>query len=353
MKRIVLTGGGTAGHVMPHFALLPHLKRAGWEIHYIGTKEGIERELVGDTLPFYTISAGKFRRYFDWKNFSDPFRVLKGIGDSLRILRKIDPQVIFSKGGFVAVPVTIAAWMLRIPVVLHESDLSLGLANRLSLPFARALCLTFPDSKEQAGRDGIVTGTPIRAEILAGSRRAGLEMCRFSDQVPTLLVMGGSLGSAALNEVVRTNLSGFTKDYQVIHLCGRGNLAQGLENPRYFQSEYAKDELPHLFAAADFVISRAGANAIFELLALAKPHLLVPLSLQASRGDQILNAASFARQGFSLVLQEEDLDFTALSEQLRLLRQQREQFINAMRQSELGDGTQNVLRVIERVAAAK
>lgn len=350
MKKIVLTGGGTAGHVMPHFALLPHLKRAGWEVHYIGTREGIERELVGESLPFYPISAGKFRRYFDLKNFSDPFRVLKGVVDSLRILREIRPRVVFSKGGFVAVPVTIAAWMLRIPVVLHESDLTLGLANRLSLPFARTLCLTFPDSKEHIAGEAIVTGTPIRAEITQGSRRAGLSLCRFSDQLPTVLVIGGSLGSAALNEIVQANLGELTKRYQIIHLCGKGNLAAELKNARYFQLEYAKEELPDLFAAADFVISRAGANAIFELLALAKPHILVPLSLQASRGDQILNAASFARHGFSLVLQEEDLTLAALQRQLELLQEKREQLISAMRQSELGDGTQNVLRVIEQVA---
>ncbi|HHY14779.1 MAG TPA: undecaprenyldiphospho-muramoylpentapeptide beta-N-acetylglucosaminyltransferase [Firmicutes bacterium] len=352
MKRIVLTGGGTAGHVMPHFALLPHLQQTGWEAHYIGTWDGIERELVGDDLPFYPISAGKFRRYFDLKNFTDPFRVLKGVGDSLRILRKINPWVVFSKGGFVAVPVTIAAWMLRIPVVLHESDLSLGLANRLSLPFSRALCVTFPESQERT-KNAIVTGTPIRAEIGLGSRRAGLEFCRFSHQLPTLLVMGGSLGSAVLNEIVRVNLDELTASYQIIHLCGRGNLADELKNPRYFQLEYARDELPDLFAAADFAISRAGANAIFELLALAKPHILVPLSLQASRGDQILNAASFARQGFSLVLQEEDLTLAALREQLDGLRRQREKFVSTMRQSGLGDGTQNVLRIIEQVAAGR
>lgn len=349
MKKIVLTGGGSAGHVIPHFALLPHLQQAGWEVHYIGTHDGIERELVEGTLPFYPISAGKFRRYFDLKNFSDPFRVLKGLFDSLRILREIRPQVVFSKGGFVAVPVTIAAWMLRIPVVLHESDLTLGLANKISQPFARALCLTFPDSIEHV-KDGVVTGTPIRPEITGGSRKAGLALCRFSAQLPTVLVMGGSLGSAVLNDIVRSSLEELTKDYQVIHLCGRGNYAAEIKNPRYFQLEYANTELPDLFAAADFILSRAGANAIFELLALAKPHILVPLSLQASRGDQILNAASFARQGFSVVIQEEDLSQAALRSQLKLLQERREQFASAMRNSKLGDGTRNVLKVIEDVA---
>ncbi len=252
-----------------------------------------------------------------------------------------------------AVPVTIAAWMLRIPVVLHESDLSLGLANRLSLPFLGPFVLHFPNRRSE--QNAIVTGTPIRAEIGLGSRRAGLEFCRFSHQLPTLLVMGGSLGSAVLNEIVRVNLDELTASYQIIHLCGRGEFGGRIEeSPRYFQLEYARDELPDLFAAADFAISRAGANAIFELLALAKPHILVPLSLQASRGDQILNAASFARQGFSLVLQEEDLTLAALREQLDGLRRQREKFVSTMRQSGgLGDGTQNVLRIIEQVAAGR
>ncbi len=350
MKKIVLTGGGTAGHVMPHFALLPQLQASGWEIHYIGTKDGIERELVGDKLPYYPISAGKFRRYFDLKNFSDPFRVVKGIVDSLRILRKIRPQVVFSKGGLVAVPVTIAAWMLRIPVVLHESDFSLGLANRISKPFAKSLCLTFPETKNSVSGEAIVTGTPIRREITEGSRQAGLSRCRFVEDIPTLMVMGGSLGSAVLNEIIRLNLTELTEKYQIIHLCGRGNLDPALKNTRYYQLEYANEELPDLFAAADFVVSRAGANAIFELLALAKPHLLIPLSRQASRGDQIHNANSFAKQGFSLVLQEEELTFAALLAKLDLLEEKKEEFTSTMRQSELVDGTGNVLRVIEETA---
>lgn len=348
MKKIVLTGGGTAGHVTPHFALLPYFKEQGWDVHYIGTADGIERELMGEQLPYYPISAGKLRRYFDLKNLSDPFRVVKGVFQAYQVLRKLRPNVVFSKGGFVSVPVTIAARFLGIPVVLHESDLTPGLANKLSLPFARELCLTFPDSLSYLKGKGIVTGTPIRSELVQGSRSEGLRLCKFHEGLPVLLVMGGSLGAGIFNRIIRDHLDTLTKDYQIIHLCGQGNLDAKIKHSRYFQIEYAKEELPHLLAAADMVMSRAGANSIFELLALAKPHVLVPLSRQASRGDQILNAQSFARQGFSLVIPEEELDIKRLQKSLRELQLRREEFIQAMKSSQAKDGTENVLRVIEQ-----
>lgn len=348
MKKIVLTGGGTAGHVNPHFALIPHLQKSGWEIHYIGTHDGIERELIEPHLPYNPISAGKLRRYFDVKNLSDPFRVLKGIAEAYRVLRRIRPRVVFSKGGFVSVPVTVAAWLLRIPVILHESDLTPGLANKLSLPFASELCLTFPDSLKYVKGKGTVTGTPIRAELLAGQKSEGLRLCGFAEDVPVLLVMGGSQGAGVFNQVIRENLPVLAERYQIIHLCGKGNLDQAVKHPRYCQVEYAKEELAHLLAAADYALSRAGANAIFELLALAKPHVLVPLSKKASRGDQILNAASFAREGFSLVIQEEELNLQSLLDNLTRLEENKEQFIAAMQASQVKDGTQNVLRVIEQ-----
>ena len=353
MKKIVLTGGGTAGHVTPHFALIPHLQERGWEIHYIGTHEGIERELMEEHLPYYPISAGKLRRYFDLKNLSDPFRVLKGVFEAHRVLWRVRPNVVFSKGGFVSVPVTVAAWLLRIPVVLHESDLTPGLANKISLPFAKELCLTFADSLEHVKGKGIVTGTPIRSELINGSKREGLRYCKFADDHPVLLVMGGSLGATILNQTVRDNLAALTTRYQIIHLCGKGNVDDSLRNPRYFQLEYAKDELPHLLAAADYVLSRAGANSIFELVALTKPHILVPLSRQASRGDQILNAESFAKQGFSLVIQEEELNLRSLEHNLALLEANKEEFIKTMRESQVRDGTNNVLRTIEEAAKKK
>jgi len=348
MKKIVLTGGGTAGHVNPHFALLPHLQKNGWDVHYIGSHDGIERQLVGEQIPYYPISAGKLRRYFDLKNFSDPFRVLKGLVDSLKILRKIKPQVVFSKGGFVTVPVVMAAWLLKIPVILHESDLTPGLANRLSLPFAKEICLTFPETLDYVKEKGIVTGTPIRAEILRGSKEKGAELCGFNPLVRTILVMGGSQGSAVLNKVVRENLELLTKDYQIVHLCGQGNLDKGIKNVRYSQFEYVRDELADIFALADVILSRAGANAIFEFLALSKPNILVPLSEKASRGDQIMNAKSFAKQGFSLVITEEDFSIDTLLDSLNTLKNEGKKYIESMKNSQITDGTENVLAIIQK-----
>ncbi|NLM39156.1 MAG: undecaprenyldiphospho-muramoylpentapeptide beta-N-acetylglucosaminyltransferase [Firmicutes bacterium] len=350
MKRLVLTGGGTAGHVTPHLALIPFLEEEGYELHYIGTRDGIERSLIPERIPYYSIAAGKLRRYLDWKNLTDPFRVLQGIGQAWKILRKIRPNAIFSKGGFVTVPVAIAGWLLGIPVILHESDYTPGLANRISLRFAKKICLTFPETMRYVPQDkAVVTGTPIRAELARGSRERGLKLCGLSRSRPTLLVMGGSLGSKAINEVVRTALPKVLSKYQVIHLCGRGNKDESINRPGYCQIEYATDELPDLLAAADYVISRAGANSIYELCSLHKPHILVPLSLQASRGDQILNAQSFARQGFSLVVAEEDFNVESLLDALTALESNRESFVTAMERSELADGTANVLREIREI----
>lgn len=348
MKRLVLTGGGTAGHVTPHLALIPHLEAEGCELHYIGTADGIERELIPSRIPYYPIAAGKLRRYFDWRNFTDPFRVLQGIAQAWRILRDIRPAAIFSKGGFVTVPVAAAGWMLGIPVLLHESDYSPGLANRISLRFAKKICLTFPESLQFVPKTkAVVTGTPIRGELRKGSREEGLKLCGFSPSRTTLLVMGGSLGSQAINAVIREALPKLAPEYQVIHLCGKGNLEPGLSSRTYYQFEYVTDELPHLLAAADYVVSRAGANSIFELLSLRKPNLLVPLSRQASRGDQILNAQSFAKQGFSVVVEEEDFNVSSLLEALGELRNNRDKYVQAMAASGLGDGTTNVLREIK------
>lgn len=347
MKRIVLTGGGSAGHVNPHFALLPRLQENKWDVYYIGSHNGIERQLVGDQIPYYPISAGKFRRYFDKKNFSDPFRVLRGFFESLGILRKIKPQIVFSKGGFVTVPVVVAAWTLRIPVILHESDLTPGLANRLSLPFAKQLCLTFPETLNYVKGKGIVTGTPIRSELLQGSKDMGLELCNFKPSLPIILVMGGSQGSAKLNKIIRDNLHKLTERYQIVHLCGQGNLEPDIKNRRYCQFEYVREELTHLLAAADIVLSRAGANAIFEILALAKPNILVPLSKEASRGDQIMNAESFSKQGFSVVIQEEEFTIDSFLKGLSKLEAESSQYIETMRDSKMGDGIKNVLAIIE------
>ena len=305
MKHIVLTGGGTAGHVTPNIAMIPRLKELGYKISYIGSYQGMERKLIEEMgIPYYGISSGKLRRYFDVKNFTDPFRVLKGFHEAKKLMKQLKPDVVFSKGGFVTVPVVIAAGRRKIPTFIHESDMTPGLANKLSLPSAAKVCCNFPETLEHLPADkAVLTGSPIRQELLSGNKIAALDLCGFSADKPVILVIGGSLGSVVVNNAVRLALPELLEQFHVIHLCGKGKLDASLNNVEgYAQFEYIKSELRDIFALADVVISRAGANAICELLALRKPNLLIPLSANASRGDQILNARSFERQGFSVVI---------------------------------------------------
>jgi UDP-N-acetylglucosamine--N-acetylmuramyl-(pentapeptide) pyrophosphoryl-undecaprenol N-acetylglucosamine transferase len=354
VKKIVFTGGGTAGHVMPNLALAPRLLERGWEIHYLGSSTGPERGLAEAAgIPFHAISTGKLRRYFSWRNFTDPLRVLQGALDALGLLGKIRPDVVFSKGGFVSVPVVYAAALRRVPVVLHESDLTPGLANRISLPFCTRICASFPETLGHlpAGK-AVLTGTPIRAELFHGDREAGLKALGFAADKPLLLVMGGSLGSKAVNEALRANLDWVLPSMNVVHLCGKGWLDKSLEGRAgYRQFEFLGAGLADVLAAADRVVSRAGANSLFELLALRKPMLLVPLPGGASRGDQILNAESFARRGLAHVLPQERLTRESLRAALESLRREEESLIANMHASDLAHGTTNVLAVIEGAAA--
>ena len=353
MKRIVLTGGGTAGHVTPNIALLPRLRSEDYEIFYIGSTEGIEKKLIqAQGIPYYGISSGKLRRYFDPKNFSDPFRVLKGYGEARKILKKLKPDVVFSKGGFVAVPVVLAAKHLHIPVIIHESDMTPGLANKISLSAATKVCCNFPETMGYIPEGkAVLTGSPIREELLHGNKLAALNLCGFAANKPVILVIGGSLGAVAVNHAVREALPELLKDFQIIHLCGKGKMDESLKDVEgYCQFEYIKNELRNLFALADIVISRAGANAICELLALHKPNLLIPLSANASRGDQILNARSFERQGFSLVLEEEQLTKETLLNAVKTLYENRTTFINSMKNSGQQDSIGTIIKLIEEVS---
>ncbi len=356
MKRIVLTGGGTAGHVTPNIALLPRLKELGYDIHYIGSYEGIEKKLIEQcNIPYYGISSGKLRRYFDWKNFSDPFKVLKGYSQARALLKKLKPDVVFSKGGFVSVPVIMAAKHRKIPAIIHESDLTPGLANKLAIPNACKVCCNFPETLKYLPADkAVLTGSPIRKELLSGNRLNGLTYCRFNSEKPVIMIIGGSSGSQFINELVRSILPDLLKRYQVLHLCGKGNLDETLKNTKgYAQFEYANKELSDMFALADIVISRAGANAICELLALRKPNILIPLSANASRGDQILNAHSFERQGFSIVIEEEQLSNVILLEAIQNLFQNRNQYVNAMAKSKQLNSVETVVQLIEQAIVEK
>ena len=350
MKHIVLTGGGTAGHVTPNIALIPRLKELGYEISYIGSYDGIEKKLIEEmNIPYYGISSGKLRRYFDLKNFTDPFRVLKGFGEAKKLLKQLKPDVVFSKGGFVTVPVVIAAGRRKIPTIIHESDMTPGLANKICIPSATKVCCNFPETVKSLPADkAVLTGTPIRQELLNGSKEAAREFCGFTDDKPVLMVIGGSLGAASVNENIRKILPELLKEFQVIHLCGKGKMDESLKDTKgYVQYEYIKQELADLFALSDIVISRAGANAICELNALKKPNLLIPLSANASRGDQILNARSFERQGFSMVLEEEEITESTLLNAIRELYQNRESYVHAMSESSHMNSIEKITGLIE------
>ena len=354
MKRIILTGGGTAGHVTPNIALLPRLKELQYDIHYIGSYNGIEKELIEQFgIPYHGIATGKLRRYFSLQNFTDPFRVLKGMNEAKKLVKILKPDVIFSKGGFVSVPVVLSGKRCRVPVIIHESDMTPGLANKLSMSAATKVCCNFPETLELLPEGkAILTGSPIRQELLSGDKFKALDFLGFTSDKPVILVVGGSLGAVAVNKAVRSILPALLKSYQVIHLCGRGKLDQSLKSLKgYAQFEYVKEELKDFFALTDIVISRAGANAICELLALHKPNLLIPLSANASRGDQILNARSFERQGFSIVLEEESMTDTALCDAVESLYEHREQYINAMKNSSQQNSIDTIIDLIESVTA--
>lgn len=356
MKKIILTGGGTAGHVTPNLALVPKLKEAGFDICYVGSYNGMEKELVEKAgIPYKGISSGKLRRYFDLKNFTDPFRVLKGFAEANKIMKEYKPDVVFSKGGFVSVPVVLAAKKHKIPIVSHESDMTPGLANKITLSSCTKICCNFPETINYLPKDkAVLTGCPIRGELLTGSKEQGLKLTGFNSEKPVLLIIGGSLGSVKVNQAVREILPRLIKDYQVVHLCGKGNLDETLTNmPGYVQYEYMSDPLKHLFAMADIVISRAGANAICELLALQKPALLIPLSAAASRGDQILNANSFKNQGFSEVLEEERLSADKLYEAVTQLYENRNQYIQKMKKSSQSDAVSMIVGMLNELAQKK
>ena len=352
MKKIILTGGGTAGHVTPNIALLPSLRELGFDIRYIGTYNGMEKGLIeAQDIPYSGIASGKLRRYFDLKNFTDPFRVLKGYFEANRILKSYKPDIVFSKGGFVSVPVVAAAHRLHIPVVVHESDITPGLANKLCFPYAAKICCNFPETLNFLPKEkSVLTGSPIRAELLSGSRDNGLLLTGFSGSKPVLLIIGGSLGSVKINNAIRSCLSEILSTFDIIHICGKGNVEGALTSTvGYKQYEYVSLELKDLFALSDIVISRAGANTICEILALKKPNILIPLSSAASRGDQVLNASSYKKQGFSYVLTEEELTDSSLIAAIHETYKNRDSYINAMAKSTTSNGVASVISVIKSI----
>lgn len=345
MPRVLFTGGGTAGHVTPNIALIEAVTAAGWQAAYAGGRDGIEATMIaGLDVPFYPIASGKLRRYFSWENFIDPFKVAFGVLQSLVLCIRLRPDIVFSKGGFVSVPVVVAAWLLRIPVISHESDVTPGLANRLVYPMCRRICVTFEQTAgELPGRKVIVTGTPVRQSLLAGQAERGRQYLGIDDQKPVLLVFGGSLGAGAINRQVRRTLQQLLETFHVVHVTGEGHLDPAMTLAGYQQHEFIGAEFGDVLAAADLVVARAGANSLYELFCLRKPHLLIPLTRAASRGDQIENASTFAAAGLSRVIEEQALTDEAFLSAVDALFHDRQTIIEKLSGFEVKDSVQLIV----------
>lgn len=355
MRKIILTGGGSAGHVAVNLALIPRLEAAGWSIEYIGSEQGIERQLISP-LPgvrYAGIATGKLRRYLSLQNVKDPAKVIKGVVQAYKLIRRSKPNVVFSKGGFVSVPVVVGAWLNRVPVIIHESDLTPGLANRMAIPFAKVVCTTFPETEQHLDKRKVhFIGAVVREELSQGDAKRGLELCGFTRSKPVLVVMGGSLGAKAINEAVMTALPQLMEQFQIVHLCGKGQTDNSLAHPSYRAFEYLTEELPDVLAMADIILSRAGSNSIFEFLSLRKPMLLVPLPKEQSRGDQILNAEAFKRSGFCEILREEKLTPDTLIGSLKFLYANRDIYLKQMESCTRQDALEQLTGLILRTANA-
>lgn len=346
--RIILTGGGTAGHVTPNIALIKPLQERGFDIHYIGLDNSIEQKLICEipNVTFHPIRGGKLRRYFSWENFTDAFKVLGGIGDAKKVMKEVKPCVLFSKGGFVSVPAVKAAHRFRVPIILHESDYTPGLANKISSHYAKEILVSFEDTLQYTGKKGIFTGTPIRTELLYGNAEKGLSWLNFERQKPVLLIMGGSLGAKPINKVVRESLPTLLQQFNIVHICGKGDVDENYTQSGYRQYEYINAELPDVFAASDIALSRAGANSVFEFLAVALPVLFIPLTKETSRGDQLLNAAYFERMGYADVLFQENATSDNLIKHIQMLYQNCDQYKQKMQQAPNKIGNDAIIKHI-------
>ncbi|HFK1763332.1 UDP-N-acetylglucosamine--N-acetylmuramyl-(pentapeptide) pyrophosphoryl-undecaprenol N-acetylglucosamine transferase [Bacillus wiedmannii] len=329
-KKILFTGGGTAGHVMINMVLIPKFMEKGWGVEYIGSQNGIEKLLV-QNVKYNSISTGKFRRYWDWENFKDPFKIIKGCIQSYKLMKRIKPDVIFSAGGFVSVPVVIGAWMNKVPVIIREPDSTLGLANKIALPFTTKLCTTFPQTGENVSNEKkVYVGPIVREEIERGNVLRGRSYCKFQQDKPVLLIMGGSQGAQWINDIVRESLETLLLNFNIVHMCGKGKVDSSIGMEGYMQFEYIGEELPHILNMASVVVSRAGSTAISELLFLKKPMLLIPLTNSSSRGDQVLNAEYFSRQGYAEVILQDKVSMNVFIHAVNKLYANKERYIQNM-----------------------
>lgn len=339
MSTIVVTGGGTAGHVMPHIALKPYLDQHFSKVVYIGSKNGMEKDIVtkhGGFI-FYPIETVKLDRSKFFKNLLIPFKYLKGLRQAKKLLKQIKPAVIFSKGGYVALPVVSAGKALKIPIVAHESDLSLGLANKLSKSKCSCICTTFEQTAKTIGKKGVYTGSPIVINQT--------QVQRPDTPKPILFITGGSLGARAINNAVFDCVDELCEKFYVIHQVGKGNINPSVQKKDYQQIEFASN-MQQLIKQADIVVSRAGSNTIFEIASLKKPMLLIPLPKGASRGDQIDNAKYFESLGYAKVLLQENLSKSTLLNTLFYMLKNKEKYISTLKNANLPNGTQKILNII-------
>lgn len=357
MKKIVLTGGGTAGHVMPNIALLPYLREKGYEIHYIGGKGGIEQDILAGypDVTYHAIDTGKLRRYHSTDNLKDVFKVAKGNFECRKILKQLKPDVIFSKGGYVALPVVTSSKGMRIPVLTHESDITPGLANRIIARTAEKVLTTFPETAAAIEKGkGLYVGAPIRADLFEGDRERGLAFLGLSGEKPVLAVMGGSKGARFVNETIRGNLAALCAKFDIVHMCGKDNVEDSERTAgfagSYKQFEFIGKELPDVLAATDIVVTRGGSNSIHEFAALAKPMVIIPLSKQSSRGDQILNADSFEKRGLAIKIEEENITPETFLATVDKLFGEREEYAKRMREAGFSNATERIFELIEEAA---
>ena len=355
IMRVIVAAAGTAGHINPGLAIANKIKEKepNSEIMFIGTTRGLENDLVPRAgYELKTIEAYGLSKKVSIENIKKMIKTFKGYGEAKKIIKELKPDVIFSKGGFVSVPVVIAGKQCKVPTIIHESDMTPGLANKLAIPSATKVCCNFPETLSHLPKEkAVLTGSPIRKELMLGDRKKALDFCGLTEEKPILLIMGGSQGSVIVNNAVRAILPELLKEFSIIHLCGKGKVEQSLLGQKgYVQFEYIQKELNDLFALADIILSRAGANAICEILALRKPNLLIPLSVNASRGDQILNARSFERQGFSMVLEEEEIKDTVLLDAIRKLYKEKDAYIDAMKKSSQQDSIETILELIKEAS---
>lgn len=347
MKRIVFTGGGTAGHIIPNLAIIEELK--DYKIYYLGSN-GMEKELVKNNpqITYIEIPIVKFKRSLSPSNLLLPFKLIKAINKTKSILKEIQPDLIFSKGGYVSIPPCLAGNSLKIPIITHESDLSIGLANKIIAKKAKYLCCSFKSTAENYGRNAIHTGSPVRKKITYGNKEIVIKRHKLTSKKPVILIVGGSLGAQVINEVIWNNIPALCKEYTILHIVGKNKTNLNINNPNYYQIEFASD-IENYFACADIVISRAGSNTIFELLSIHKPMILIPLPKSThSRGDQVDNAKYFEENKLAKVIEQSELNINKLNNEIKHLLRNRNQIIATMQNYKNSRGNAKILELINK-----